>query len=346
MKPNHLKVVGLYVFSSLLVFKFLILASCEDTKIESPYSIDLKRLAVKELVIDSIFAVDQIIQLETTEESLIKYISKIFLSEDYIVILDVHGNSALVFNSNGSFVSRIARHGRGPGEYIRLSDVYVDFEGNTIYLLDGCNSKKVLKYSLNGRFLKENSIDFCASAFTRVEENCFVFSLPAANHFNDTIEYSAIVATDSVYQRKWSGMPFDKKWSGHTYLSAITNTIFSNFNNETFFVPSLPRSVNKVYKITSSSVEPFLEVNPDNNRKLSELLKKLGPKNNETFNQIQQSDLYYNLNTFHKTGDLFFFSIVKGHERVFIAHKKGTNDYLFQKYGTRDDHHGPLSLYF
>jgi len=52
----------------------------------------------------------------------------------------------------------IHRHGRGPGEYVRIADVSLNKKDNTIYVSDG---KKINEYTFNGKFInsiQKNSI--------------------------------------------------------------------------------------------------------------------------------------------------------------------------------------------
>ncbi|MFO7755423.1 MAG: 6-bladed beta-propeller [Bacteroidales bacterium] len=57
----------------------------------------------------------EIIRLETSEECLIDYIARSYVSDKYIIISTVW-NGILLFSRDGSFVRTIALHGNGPGE--------------------------------------------------------------------------------------------------------------------------------------------------------------------------------------------------------------------------------------
>ncbi len=332
--------------SIILALTSLLISSCSNVNEEKlTYSIDLEKLLAKELIIDSLFRVDKVIQLETTEESLIKYISKIFLSEDWIVIADDFGNSVLVFDQYGAFVSRISNQGGAPGEYLRLSDIFVDFGEGIVYILDGFESKKMLKFSLAGEFIEELNIEFGAGSFIKIDDNSFAFFLTGGTNFSDNYEFSALLVTDSVYQKKWTGIPFEKKWAGYSYLSAFTNTVFPSFSNEAFFVPSLPHNINKVYKFSSASVEPYLEINPDNNQELLKLLETIDPKKGGEFRQIQQASLWYNLNSFFETDKFITFSISKGGNRYYVVHEKGSDEYKINQGDAIDKHHGFFDPY-
>lgn len=341
MKHRLFKKSGLILLKLALIYKTLSFISCNDyNEDKAIYTIDLEKLEAKELIIDSLFVVDKIVQLETTGESVINYINKLFLSNKYIVVVDIFGSSVLVFDSSGAFITKIAKQGRGPGEYIKISDIYVEFEHGLIYILDGYDSKKILKYSLTGDFLGETRINFGADSFTKMDKFGFAFFQPTGNSIINSNKHFEVILTDSAYQQRWTGIPFNEKWAGYSYQSSMVNTVFSNNNHDVFFTPSIPHGINKVYKISPSLAEPYLEISPDNNRKLSKLLETLTPSNGGVFDHINKSGFYYNLNSFSEAGNSISFSIAKGGNNYFVFHEKNSYEYRILNQLTSDSHHG------
>ena len=79
MKHRLFKKSGLILLKLALIYKTLSFISCNDyNEDKAIYTIDLEKLEAKELIIDSLFVVDKIVQLETTGESVINYINKLF----------------------------------------------------------------------------------------------------------------------------------------------------------------------------------------------------------------------------------------------------------------------------
>lgn len=95
------------------------------------------------------------IALETNDESLMGFPSKIIYRFNKFYILDCQSKSLFVFDSNGKFISKIHRLGKGPGEYINNSDFDIDNAGN-IYIWDS-GTHKLIKYASNGVMIKEYS---------------------------------------------------------------------------------------------------------------------------------------------------------------------------------------------
>jgi hypothetical protein len=95
--------------------------------------------------------------LETGDNFLIGRVTELQVFDGKIYILDEHVAKALfVFDLNGKFIRKIGNIGKGPGEYIRITDFTIDTENRFIYLLDRGN--RVHKYELNGRYVNTVSI--------------------------------------------------------------------------------------------------------------------------------------------------------------------------------------------
>ena len=332
---------------SKLFFFFLALNhySCNNNKAQYKETIDFSQLEQKELIIDNHFSVKKIVLLETTLESQIVYISKVFSSEDKIIILDNFGKSILFFDANGKFISRISRIGRGPGEYIGLSDMMVNFENETICVLDGCDTRKMIYYSFSGDFLKEISIDMCADSFYRLNDGSYVFFVPTDNNLadNKTPQYTSIIVTDSLMQYKWSALPFNPNWEGRGLSSCLVNSTFFPKKNKTLFLPQLPHSINTIYEVTLTSVKPYLNITIQDNQRLNKLINDINPEG-DVYGELSKSGLYFNLHNFVENQNGLFFTIVKGNGKnttyYNVFHSRGSNHYFFQSTLYKNPRHG------
>ena len=78
--------------------------------------------------------------------------------DDYENIYLIEGNErqVRVFDKYGKFKRKFGRKGRGPGEWIYPTYVYV--KDSVIYVVDGGNIK-ISQYDLNGRFLTDLRVD-------------------------------------------------------------------------------------------------------------------------------------------------------------------------------------------
>lgn len=112
-------------------------------------------------IIDSL----EYIRLETTEQCLIGKVDRIIPAEDCFLLVDRwKTRSVFIFDRTGKFIRKIAFRGRGPQEYIALTDADYDVDGKQLVILDSF-SRKLLFYSLGGEFIRK--IDLY-SAFQRM----------------------------------------------------------------------------------------------------------------------------------------------------------------------------------
>lgn len=95
---------------------------------------------------DSLFLYSHHIVPQTTEESLLGKINKVFLAEDRIYIMDDNSRVA-VFDKEGGYIRSYSHRGNGRGEYPSLYDF--DIYNDTLYLMAGT---AIHKYTLDDRF--------------------------------------------------------------------------------------------------------------------------------------------------------------------------------------------------
>jgi hypothetical protein len=99
----------------------------------------------------------EIVQLETNANCLIGEIDKVIRYDSLIYVLDSKLSKAVfIFNSNGEFIRKISTMGKGLGECLYLSDF--DIYDDNIYLISGFD-RKLLKFNLEGKFIKEYKSD-------------------------------------------------------------------------------------------------------------------------------------------------------------------------------------------
>lgn len=155
-------------------------------------------------LIDSI----EVVKLETNNESLIGSISKVLFDENYIYILDEYqSNSIFKFTKTGYFVLKISNTGKGPGEYLSLSDFIL--QSNKLVLLDDA-SPKIMYYSKNGDFISELSTKTVASNFEEIDTNYFcMFNGNITTPFSNR-NISIIDSEGNILRNMMKIQPFSK----------------------------------------------------------------------------------------------------------------------------------------
>lgn len=101
------------------------------------------------------------VKLETTSESLIRYIRGIIEFDDNLLVIDRDVQSLLLFDKDGRFIKKIAGQGQGPGEYSKMYDVAVDKEGKRLFVLDAY-AQSILIYDFGGKYIESKKFGFWA----------------------------------------------------------------------------------------------------------------------------------------------------------------------------------------
>jgi hypothetical protein len=150
IRENILKITGVSV-----VFMFLVFTSCTN---ENAYKgkvavIDIENsIDNYELINLSNYASDlKYIQLETNDSALIGTIRDIVYECDRIYVSD-QSESIYVFDNEGKYLNKFNKKGRGPGEYSRLVNFFVNPENGYLYIT---SSQALLCYDNDFNFVKE-----------------------------------------------------------------------------------------------------------------------------------------------------------------------------------------------
>jgi len=73
------------------------------------------------------------VPLETHEDCFLAEVRKVVINEDYMFVSDSEGN-LFQFTSSGQFIKRTGGLGKGPGEYVYMTDFVVDDSFENIYV--------------------------------------------------------------------------------------------------------------------------------------------------------------------------------------------------------------------
>lgn len=168
----------------------------------------------------------QYIPLKTTAQNMISRINSIIFCNSYFL---TYGNTSVnMFRYDGSFVTEVGTKGRGPNEYLGVSDVDINPENESIYIASG---EKFLVYNKNGKFLrtfrsptKSDRINF---KFTEDGILCYYF-----NDFgNIENSYNLIDTTGEIIKNYRNRYLWKRKAPGVFYQG---ENIFYKFNNQLF----------------------------------------------------------------------------------------------------------------
>jgi len=160
-------------FTKLMLIVFILCTNNLLAQQKVHYTIDLSGKEKKEETVNlsSIAADIDYIPLETTKDSYITMVFRLIKTSENLLVLDYNNmkyTRLLIFDINGSFKKLIQNEGKGPGEYVSISDFTFDPVNKLIVILDSYQ-KKVLHFSLSGEFIREYALDIGAQDIRFIE---------------------------------------------------------------------------------------------------------------------------------------------------------------------------------
>ena len=166
------RIVVIYLF--IIGLLILTLGACSKNKTIDDISIKniLFSEEVPAISLNEIFSSLIFIKLNTNTSSLVGDVNKVVLSGDSIFIST--GANIYLFNKQGLFINKLSAIGKGPGEYLGISDILIDESGKKILLLNA-GHQKVIEYDYNFKFIKEFGIDRYAMNFAMTADRTLLF---------------------------------------------------------------------------------------------------------------------------------------------------------------------------
>jgi len=111
-------------------------------------------------------------KLETDTSYLVGESNKVLIIGDSIFIST--GTSIYLFNKQGKYINKLNALGKGPGEYLGISDILIDEVGKKVLLLNA-GHQKVIEYDYNFNYIKEFGIERYAMNFAMADNRTVLF---------------------------------------------------------------------------------------------------------------------------------------------------------------------------
>ncbi|MBN1144221.1 MAG: 6-bladed beta-propeller [Bacteroidales bacterium] len=200
------------------------------------------------LTLSELYQNFNLIKLQSRDKTgLINYISKMQVVKDRIFILS--NNTILCFKLDGSYLSSLDKKGKGPGEYSRISDFFIDTLVNCIEINDDL-TKKIIRYSYDGNFLDEWKHNFFVNRFIKINNYTYVFY--CSSFINSNIKKRIIFVNREKGEVQESHIDITDEEAWYLYIMDNTNFITS-YNGTNQFLYS---QCDTIYSITSKGIIP------------------------------------------------------------------------------------------
>lgn len=197
------------------------------------------------------------IVLETTDECLIKEISKIEFYKGNIYILDSQQGCIFVYGQDGKFIYKIDKKGESPEQYLSIDDFYIDKEVGCLYIYDGF-SGYILAVDFQGNFQYRINIPKGYS-FIKLENGNWLIYLGNGAAASSNRTFNNLLWYDEDFVLIKERFPINKELLGRRYTVGGMKSVFSVYYNQIFFLPLLDKKI-YVYNSESDKLVPEYEI--------------------------------------------------------------------------------------
>ena len=231
--------------------------------------------------LDSIIAKIEYVKLQSTEDHPVGEIDNLLITPEHIIVADRHlAKSIFIFDRQGKIQTVISRHGRGPQEYLSISDVVLTPDQKRIAVLDNYG-KKILYFDLAGNYLFHKVLPLLYAGELKYldDENILIVTygmgtedpgLASYPHNNDLL-----YCVDTTMQIKKSFMPnqFSKE------LSSYCTPNVKQFNNSRVYASHIYSDT--IYQVTPEGMIPkyWIDLSPVDG--IANFWKELTPEKQE-----------------------------------------------------------------
>lgn len=244
--------------SSAIILLFCLNCTNTDTNTVLDKNIEVIEICPKkvhEYVNLSSFA-DSItyIKLNHNSDELIGDAYRIIIRDKYIYLIDRILRQIILFDKNGSFVTKLSKYGEGPECYSFLGPVFVDPAEMFITIID-MRANKLMKYSNITFDLAEKDtfpdINFNTCVKTK-NDIYYIVTQQFDNLINGKMTNSEFV----IYTKdKFINKQFDKRIkTNNNYYSPVTETVLIG-DNDKYYYSSMFSNI--IYSIDSTNLSPL-----------------------------------------------------------------------------------------
>ncbi len=255
---------------------------------------------------------------------LLSKIARIIFFESNIFVHDELTDCIVTFSNTGRYLFHIDRKGKGPLEYLELTDFTIDQENRNILIFDG-KQHKVLVYSIdNKEFEKEIQCDFFPLALAWESENLYFYNpLSFVYPGNKKYHYS-LIKTNTNLNEKNRYFPIEKTMGA---FRSVPNKKGFFYGQELCF---MNRFDNIIYGLNKDSIYTRYRVEFKNNKNFDGVLKEAIAKGrrDENFFSACASDIM----DFCEDKNFITFKYIRNNKVYSTVFSKQENKIIYHRY--------------
>jgi len=256
-------------------------------------------------------------------EYLVGKISRLLFFNNNIYVQDEITDRIVVFSMNGKYMFHINNKGKGPLEYLKISDFTIDEANGNILIYDE-QSHKILSYSIDKRkFIRKQKVNFYPIAFAWNSDCLYYYNPYTFNYPRDDKYHYSLIKTSVEMGKEKRYFRIDEKMGN----------FMSDPNPKGFFYGTnlcmLNRFDNIIYSLTKDSIYARYKVlfaeNGDYQNALYDAMKK-GTRNTDRYNRCATD-----IQNYCETENLITFNYLKNKKRYSVIFSKDNNKIIFHQ---------------
>ena len=256
------------------------------------------------------------IRLETNGDCLIRGVSKLEIYDDrmFVFYSGLTGSHLYCFDLQGKFLFKVGGIGQGPGEYRSLNDFAIDIENGCLWLVD--DTKKILKYDLNGKFVEQYSTDFSIMNLCMIDasESLMAIRLGFNPDNNHSLLIYSLTDKKNHYQKESEIINLTRVVVTNTFYKSKERLIYAEPFNDTIFT------------VTKENIEPYYVIDFGKRKLPKDLF--INPQPQNVIEQLTNPDNKYSglaMNPKEISNVLFFDYYYSGKKIIAIYLRESKN---------------------
>lgn len=239
-----------------------------------------------------------------------------------ILKFEIHGNkfyfqtpnSIFIYSNKGIFIREINRLGNGPGEYLVLSDFYVNEVGHGIEIYDS-KKKKINRYDSEGNFISDIDVQLDGYAFTKFPNDKYAVYIGSGYYNEESNNRLNILNSHGKIERKY--IPIKDNEAKFLHLADLTN--FKKFKDKRYFLYGFNDTI---YRFKETSIYPEYYIDFQDNKLPSEFLEETYPNIMVFLEKCKKTNYAFRLIGFFETEDIIAFGFMHKYDIIHAYYSK------------------------
>lgn len=301
----------------LVLFSTIFLISCmKSNKIKDENEIYIPIDVSKASILDQneYLGETKYVSLETTQESLIKNIDKVFLFEDNIIVFDKKLPKILLFGNDGKFKRQIGTRGDGPDEYAMINDVFFEESTGLIYIHERLKNI-IFVYNLEGDIVDKTMPKFHFNSFCKTKDGFWLYTCFRNNNPNG---YNLMLVDHSMQKMIGGYFPQNPNFINAEMIGRF------QLDDKGIAYFTYPTS-SCVYKLSESTPEVLCRIDFGNKTAPYEEIAMIETR--EEYDKLLEKN-FYQLGEYYLWNDILIFSFSES--SLFNSHTTFSGYYNFK----------------